>query len=203
MEIAMTKHPVSENGNLDNQAVQFDERLESIRRRISSSALPKPEPLRTPGALAQPTPEWVFDTITGRSPDDALFERINGLTLNGPHIPPREPDRSHDEFLRAIVELREVMARLEGERQARLQSTRAAIKAREANAEDRRRAVQLLCKENGWRPDARGIAGRTKGRLGKDPRFRDGDNKPRFGVSRRTIAEDLINLAPTSLSPTE
>jgi hypothetical protein len=199
----MTKQPAGETGYLHKQAVQLDEVLETVRRRICSSALPNPEPPRTPGPLAQPSPEWVFKTIAEQSTHGGLFDWTNGLTLNGLRIPPPEPDQSHGVALRAIVELREGMARVEGQQQARLSSTRAAIEARRMQTENRRKAVLLLCSENGWRLDAREIAEKIRRRLMKDARFRDKDDNPLYAVSRRTVADDLIYLATTSLSPTE
>jgi hypothetical protein len=199
----MTKQPADETSYLDKQSVQLDEALETVRRHICSPALPNPEPPRTPGPLAQPTPEWVFKTSAEQSTDGGLFDWTNGLTLNGPRIPPPEPDQSHGEAVRAIVELREGMARMEGRRQARVSGTRAAIEARQTQAEERRKAVLLLCNENGWRPDAREIAHKIELRLWRDDRFRDKDDKRLYAVSRRTVANDLTILARTSFSPTE
>jgi hypothetical protein len=140
----------------------------------------------------------MFNPNPEQFPDYARPERIIGMTLDGPHIPPPQLDPSLVEGLSAIVELREGMARAEGHRQARLQGTRAATEVRQAQTEGRRKAILLLCNENGWRFDARGNPGRIKRRLEKDPRFRGADNMPLHMVSRRTVADDLIYLATTS-----
>jgi hypothetical protein len=196
----MSKHADGEAIHLENVAVQLDNRWEAIRR---DAASPKPEPAPTPGALARPTPEWAFKPIKEQSSDEELLEGIVGLTLNGPRVPAPEPERALGEALHAIVELREGIARCEGERQARLQSTRDAIAGRQAKIEARRTAILGLCKENGWRLDMYALAGRLTKRLVKDRRFRDKDGKLRFPVSRRSITDDLTFLATTSLSPSE
>jgi hypothetical protein len=171
-----------------------------------------PAPIRVPGLLAKLTPEWVFNPNPEHSPDQAWPDQIIGITLNGPRVSPLDyAGFGHatqiladlNQALRAILELRDGMARMEGERQARLRSTRAATEANRTKPEDRRDAILLLCRENGWRLDARGNAGRIKRNLERDRRFRNKDNTPAYLVSRRTVANDLIYLATTSSLPTE
>jgi hypothetical protein len=183
--------------NAAAKARRFVKKMRALWRDISSPA-PEPVPVPVPvlGALAKPTPEWVFKQR--QSSDDPQFEPTIGVTLNGPRVPLAQPDVSFGDAVRAMIECREIVARVEGERQARLQGTRAAIDARQAQVEERRKAIRSLCEENGWRFNARGNARRIKRKLEKDPRFRGGDNMPLHMVSRRTVADDLIYLATTS-----
>jgi hypothetical protein len=181
-------------------------------KELSREIFSPPPPIRAPGPLAKLTPEWVFNPNPEQFPNHAWAEQIIGITLNSPRVSPLDhAGFGHavqiladlNQALRAILELREGMARMEGERQARLRSTRAATEAKRTKTEDRREAVLLLCRESGWRLDARGIAGRIKRKLEKDRRFQDEDNTPVYLVSRRTVADDLIYLATTSSLPTE
>jgi hypothetical protein len=180
---------------------RLDHELRALRCEIFSPAPSMPEPVPAPGSLAEPTPEWVFKRTARQSAEDACLERTSGITLNGSRHLPAQPKASFGKTIRAIIELRDEIVRREGERQARLQRTQAAIEARQAQAEDRRKAVLLICTENSWLPDARGTARLVKQKLMKDLRFQDKNKKPLYTVSRRTIADDLNHLATTSLLP--
>jgi hypothetical protein len=168
-------------------AVRLGDEWRALCREVFSP----PPPIRVSGALAEPAPEWVFEPIAEQSPDDAWLERISGMTLNGPRVPPPEPAAGFGEALRIVVELREDIARREGKRQARLQSTREAIAGRQTLAEDRRAAIKTILAKKGWNPDEPGIADALAAEIENDPLFKDKDGEPQFPVSRRTIARDL------------
>jgi hypothetical protein len=190
----MSQHVAAETRRLDDE-------LRALRREMFSPAPSMPEPVPVPGSLAEPTPEWVFKRAARQSAEDAWLERTSGITLNGYRHSSARPKVSFGKTIHALIELRDHVVRCEGERHARLQHTKAAIEARQAQAEDRRKAILLICTENSWLTDARGTTRLVKQKLIKDPRFQDKNKKPLYAVSRRTIADDLNHLATMSLLP--
>ena len=141
---------------------RLDDELRALRREIFSPAPSIPEPVPVPGPLAEPTPEWVFKR-------DAWLERTSGIALNGYRHSLARPKVSFGNTIRALIELRDGMVRREGERHPRLQQTKAAIEARQAQAEDRRKAILLICTENSWLTDARGTARLRQAKAHKGP----------------------------------
>jgi hypothetical protein len=175
---------------MSEHAAALAARLGDEWKALCREVFSPPPPVRVPGPLAEQTPESVLKPITERSHDHAWPERIIGMTLNGPRVPLPALDAGFVQALHAIVGLREGMARWEGERQARLQSTRDATSAKQKIAADRvdtrRNKIRDICSEKGWSRSTRGLLKQVLHEL--DARG--------LAASKNTIYADLRMIFP-------
>jgi hypothetical protein len=177
---------------MSEHAAALAVRLGDEWRALCSEIFAPSPPIREPGPLAEPAPEWVFKPITEQSHDHARLERIIGMTLSGPRVPLPVLDASLGQALRSVFEFTEDVARMEGERRARLNIASNATSARRKIAADRvdtrRKIIRDICSENRWSRSTRGLLKLVL--RGLDARG--------VGASKNTVAADLKAIFPNN-----